>query len=169
MKRALNIGSIVNTHGLRGEVKIYPYTNELERFEDLDYVFFDEALTLKRTIESVRYIKNMILIKFHEYNDINQVEGLKDTLLYIDRETQGVDLEDEEYYVVDLIGLEVIDEKYGPIGQLVDVLQNTAQDLYQIKTPQGELVLIPAVKAFIGTIDLEKRVMHTHVIEGLLP
>lgn len=169
MVRALNIGKIVNTHGLKGEVKVYPYTNELERFEDLDHVYFDAEFKVKKNIESVRYFKNMIILKLEGFDRIEQVEKLMETPLYIDRETQGVDLEDEEYYVVDLIGLNVIDDKYGEIGVLVDVLQNTAQDLYQVKTRKGELVLIPAVKAFIGDIDFEKRIIHTHLIEGLLP
>ncbi len=169
MKRALNIGKIVNTHGLKGEVKVYPYTNALERFEDLDHLYFDEEFKIKKRIESVRYFKNMIILKLEGYDKIEQVEKLRETPLYIDREAQGVDLDEEEYYVVDLIGLKVIDVKYGDIGVLVDVLQNTAQDLYQIKSLKGEMVLIPAVKAFIGEIDLVNGVMHTHLIDGLLP
>lgn len=169
MKRALIVGKIVNTHSLRGEVKVYPYTNDLERFGDLEYVYLDEAFQKKLIIEGVRTIKNMILLKFEGLDHINDVEKLKDQTLYIDREVQGAQLDDDEYYVVDLIGLKVLDAVYGDVGVVVDVLQNSAQDVYQIKTIKGEMAYVPAVKAFIGDVDLEKGILHTTLIDGLLP
>lgn len=168
MKKIFNIGKIVNTQGLKGQVRVYPYTNEKERFEELDCVYLDEQLTNKLEIQSVGYKKNLVILKFKGLNTINDVERLRDHPVYIDRETQGQELGEDEFYIVDLIGLKVVDEVHGEIGTLKDVYQNTAQDLYVVKRPSGPDLMIPYVDEFVQEINIEEGVIKVTLWEGML-
>ncbi len=168
MKKVFNIGKIVNTQGLKGQVRVYPYTNYKERFEEIDKIYLDEELKSFLEIESVGYKKNLVILKLKGYNHVSEVERFKDRDIFIDRETQGQDLEEDEYFIVDLIGLKVIDENLGEIGVLKDVLQNTGQDLYVVKRPKGPDVLIPYVDAFFKEIDIEEGIIHVTLWEGML-
>ena len=169
MKPWLIVGKITGTQGLRGEVRVYPYTDGAERFEELEYLYFDKELTKKYEIEMVRDKKNMVVLKFVGVNTVEAAEKLKDQELYIDRNAQGRELEDGEHYIVDLIGLKVVDDERGELGILKDVLQNTAQDLYVVtlKDCKQEL-LIPVVDQFVRSIDLATGVITVHLLEGML-
>lgn len=168
MKHVFKIGKIVNTQGLKGQVRVYPYTDYKERFEELDCIYLDKDLKEKLEIQSVGYKKNLVILKFKGLNNINEVERYKERDLFIDRETQGQELEEGEFYVVDLIGLKVIDDAYGEIGVLKDVQQNTAQDLYIVKRSKGADVMIPYVDEFIREINLDEGVIHVTLWEGML-
>lgn len=159
----IRIGKIVNTQGLKGDVRIYPDTDYVERFEELDYLYV-EGTNEKMIIEKVRYKKNLAIVKFKGYDHINDIEKFKNRIVY----TEKLELEEGVHYVEDLIGMAVVDHEKGEIGELIDVVQNPAHDIYLVKTKDGSEVMIPAVDAFVATIDEENRIIHVTLIEGLL-
>lgn len=164
MNDFFNIGKIVNTHGVKGEVKIYPYTDDVSKFEDFEYLIVQNE---KIIIESARVHKGMALIKFEGYDSIESVAAIMNQLVYISRD----DVEDngEGHYIVDLIGSTVVDESDNIIGVLKDVLQNTAQDLYEIKrADNGKMLYVPVVDAFVKSIDIEAKKIVVHLIEGMM-
>jgi 16S rRNA processing protein RimM len=164
MKRSFNIGKIVNTHGVKGEVKVYPYTDDVNKFVDFDHLYVEDQ---KIQIETVRIHKNMALIKFKGYDNMDQVLPLMNKNVFIDRDL--VDDGGDGHYIVDLIGCEIFDESGIMIGVLVDVLQNTSQDLYQIRrSDNGKDFYLPVVDEFVKSIDLNTRKIIVHLIEGLM-
>ncbi len=160
----IQIGQIVNAVGLKGEVKIYNYSNAKERYEELDYIYANQD---KYEIENVRYMKETVILKLKGINDRNTAEAMKTKGVYID-ESQLEELPEGSYYIRDIIGFNVADEKGIKIGILNDVLQNTAQDLYEIKGENGNKILIPGVEEFILDIDLDKKCIKVRLIEGML-
>lgn len=166
MSRALHIGTIVNMHGLKGEVKVYPHTNDLKRFEEVGHVYLDKALTKTLTIENVKYQKNMVILKFKGFSHINEVEGLKQRELYIDRETQGIDLEDSEFYIADLIGMTLVDEAGVQHGKVKDVLQLKMQDVLEVEE-NGTTWFLPFVDQFILEVDQEEHRIVVALLEGI--
>ena len=165
----IKIAKIVNVVGIKGEVKLYNYSDYKERFEELDELI----LSLKgkeRTvrIEKVRYQGEMVILKLQGISDRNTAESLKNADVFI-TEADLRELPEDTYYLRDLIGMKVVDEgTYGEIGVLKDVLQNTAQDIYVVSRPGGSQVLIPAVKDFIKKIDTEAGVITTSRIPGFI-
>lgn len=169
MERYLIVGKITGTQGLRGEVRVYPYTESADRFDELEHVFLNKELTRKMVIEASRPHKTMVVLKFEGIERVEEAEKLKDLELFIDRETQGRELDEDEHYIVDLIGKKVVDAVHGPLGILEDVLTRTAQDLYVVRLDKtGKQLLIPGVKPFIESVDLEAGVIHVRLIEGML-
>lgn len=160
----IKIGKAVNAVGITGEIKVYNYSDYKERFEELEYIYLDEE---KRKIKGVRYNKNMVILKLEDVNTRNEAELLKNKEIFID-EDQLRDLPQGTYYVKDMIGMEVIDEKNERIGRLSDVILRAAQDIYEIERQDGSKALIPAVEAFVKDVDMEKRVIRVELIEGLL-
>lgn len=160
------VGQIVNTHGLRGEVKVYPYTEEKEVYEAYEELLIED-MAEPLEIESIRYVKNMVLVKFAGLDDINVIEHLVQKNVFVPRDIYELPDEDT-FFVVDLIGLEVVDEIHGPLGVLADILQNTAQDIYVVRRPLGEDILIPAVKAFVKKVDMEEKRITVTLIEGMI-
>ena len=160
----IKVGKIVSAVGIKGEVKIYPYTDYPERFEELDSVYAgDEILE----IEKVRYQKNMVIVKFKSVPDRNGAEKLKDRFVTISSEDLR-ELDEDEYSIFDLIGLEAVDQEGNRIGKVTDVIQNTAQDLYEITDVKGKKHLIPAVYEFVTDIDINNGIMKINPIDGLL-
>ncbi len=166
-KDRFTVGKIVNTHGLKGELKVQYYTETIEDFEDFDYLMIEGEGDVKFEVASVRTSKNTVLLQFERYNDINQVERFKNKEVYYLREDYEA-LEEGVYYIVDLIGLEVIDQTRGKVGVLAEVLKNTAQDVYVIKKPDGQVFYMPAVEAFLDHIDMEAGKIYVKLIEGLI-
>lgn len=166
MKATFNMGKIVNSHGIKGEVKIYPYTDDLYKFEEFEYLLIEGEGEKKFEVESSRVHKNMVLLKFKAFNDINEITRFKEKNIYIYRD--DADDDGEGHYVVDLIGCTIFDEHHIEIGILEDVLQNTAQDLYMIKQPNGKVFYLPVVDEFVKQIDIDKREIVVHIIEGLM-
>ena len=160
----VKVGKVTGAFGIRGELKIYPYTDKPDRFEELDRVFIDQQ---EYVISNVRYQKNLVLLKFQGISDRNAAEKLRGAELTINRENLR-ELEEDEYFIFDLIGLEAVDENRKHIGRVSDVIQNSAQDLYEIETDDGKRHLIPAVYEFIPEIDLESGIMMIKPIPGLL-
>lgn len=167
MEGCFNMGKIVNTHGVKGEVKIYPYSDDLDKFEDFEYFYLEGEGKVKFKIESTRVHKNMVLLKFVGYDDINQVLKFMNKNVYIER--KDVEDDGEGHYVVDLIGCEIFDEDGEFIGHLKDVLQNTAQDLYEIKkVSDGQVFYLPVVDAFVKSIDIKSKKIVVHLIDGIM-
>ena len=163
MEEMLRVGVITSTHGVRGEVKVYPTTDDPARFKDLDEVTLDTGKELiPLTIQNVKFFKKMVILKFKEYDE--PYKG-KDLLIH---RSQAVPLEEGEHFIVDLIGLTVITDEGETLGKLKDVLQTGANDVYIVEQSSGKEVLIPAIKPCILTIDLEAGEMKVHLLEGLL-
>lgn len=167
-QKYFQVGSIITTHGLKGEVKVYPTTEDPKRFEDLKKILLEDGsdyITL--SIKSVKYFKNIVILGFKEYSDINQVEKLRGKKLFVSRE-DAIELYEDEYYIPDLIGIRVIDENGNDIGVLRDVLETGANDVYIIKTESEKELLIPAIKECILSVDIENEIMTIHIMDGLL-
>ena len=160
----IQIGKIVNAVALKGEVKVYNYSDE-GRFDMLENILVED---IEYKIEKVRYQGNMVILKLKGVNDRNAAEALKNQYIYI-WESDLPELDEDTYYIRDLIGMTIIDDNGTTIGLLCDVIQGTAQDLYEIKLKNGKLGYIPAVAEFVKDIDLDKNIITVKLIEGLLP
>ena len=168
MEDRLRVGVIASTHGVRGEVKVFPTTDDVNRFKKLKNVILDtghEELTL--TIESVKFFKNMAILKFKEFNNINEIEKYKGRDLLIRRD-QAVSLGPDENFIGDLIGLSVVTDEGQAFGVLKDVLQTGANDVYVIEGAEGKEYLFPAIKQCILKVDLEAGKVIVHILDGLL-
>lgn len=168
MENLLRVGVITSPHGVRGEVKVFPTTDDMNRFKKLKTVMLDTGKEHKTlTIEQVKFFKNMTILKFKGYDNINDVETWRQKDLLITRD-QAVKLNPDENFIVDLIGLQVVTDEGEKLGVMQDVLQTGANDVYVVKMESGKEVLLPAIKDCILRVDLEKGEMLVHVLEGLL-
>lgn len=168
MEQYLRVGVITTTHGLKGEVKVYPTTDEPERFDNLDEVILRIG-KIERIlhIASVRYFKNLAIVKFKELGKIEDVENLRQAELYVSREN-AVPLEEGEYYIGDLIGMEVSTDDGEFLGTLKDVIETGANDVYEISTKKYGNVLIPVIEQCIIDVDIENGKMVVHLLPGLI-
>ncbi len=160
----IKVGQVVNAVGLRGELKVYHYSDYKERFEELTKIYLENTLY---KISGVRYMKEMVILKLLGIDDRTEAEKHKGEDIYFDKEDMRI-LPEDTYYISDLIGLVVIDESGSAIGTLCDVIQNSAQDLYEVERDNKSKFLIPAVEEFILKIDMNSRTMTVRLIEGLL-
>lgn len=159
---------ISSTHGIRGEVKVYPTTDDPARFRRLKEVLLDTGsgwMTMK--LEQVRFFKQMVIVKFKGYDSINDVEKYRNKGLYVPRE-QAVPLEEGEYYIADLLGMQVLTEDGGHFGTLRDVMQTGANDVYVIDSLHNGEVLVPAIADCILEVAVEQGWMKIRLLEGLL-
>ena len=160
------VGVISNTHGIRGEVKVYPTTDNVRRFDDLKEVILDtgkEQLNLHVT--SVKYFKNMVILKFKEFDNINDIIPYKGMDLLVTREN-AIPLEEGEYYIADIIGSKVITDEDKILGTLTDVLQTGANDVYVVKTKDGKEVLLPSIEECILDRDIENKIVNVRIFRG---
>ncbi len=168
MESLLQVGIISSTHGVRGEVKVFPTTDDSNRFKNLKEVLLDtgkEQLPMK--IEQVKFFKQFVILKFEGIDNINDIEKHKGKSLYVTRE-HAVKLKKDEYYIADLIGICVLDESGGELGTLTDVMETGANDVYVIAMKDGRELLLPAIRQCILEVDIEKMKMKVHLLEGLL-
>ncbi len=168
MIQELQVGVITQTHGIRGEVKVFPTTDDASRFKKLKEVIVEtgkERLTME--IESVKFFKQFAILKFKGYDSINDIEKYKNAKLLVTRD-KAVRLRKDEYFVADLIGMNVVTEDGTPFGCLKDVMATGANDVYVITREDGSEVLIPAIKECILQIDMEENCMTIHIMDGLL-
>lgn len=168
MENLLQVGVISSTHGVRGEVKVFPTTDDVNRFKKLKEVQLDtgrEKLTLQ--IESVKFFKQFAILKFKGYDSMNDIEKYKGKSLFVTREN-AVKLKKDEYFIADLIGLQVENEDGSFKGVLKDVIETGANDVYTVSCEDGREVLIPAIKDCILSVDLENGRMKVHLLDGLL-
>lgn len=168
MEDMLRVGVISSTHGVRGEVKVFPTTDDAKRFTELKTVILDirpEPVTLN--IENVKFFKNMVILKFKEFNNINEIEKYKGRDLLIRRE-QAVKLGPDENFIADLVGLKVVTDEGEDFGILKDVLKTGANDVYIIRGKDEKEYLFPAIKQCILNVDLETETVTVHIMDGLL-
>lgn len=169
MEDLLRVGVIANTHGIRGEVKVFPTTDDPARFKVLKHVILDagrEKLNLE--IQSVKFFKNMVILKFKGIDNINDTERYKGKDLLVTREN-AVPLEEGEYFIADLIDLDVVDEDGNKLGILYDVMQTGANDVYVVKNQEnGKEILLPGIEECILDINLEEKKITVHLMEGLV-
>ncbi len=168
MEDLLQVGIITSTHGVRGEVKVYPTTDDPRRFRRLKEVVLDtgrEKLNLE--IEGVKFFKQFVILKFKGLDNINDIEKYRQKILYVTRKN-AVRLQRDEYFIADLIGLKVQDEDGTELGTVKDVIETGANDVYEVEMADGRSLLLPAIKQCILNVDVENGMMQVHVLEGLL-
>ena len=168
MEDLLQGGIITSTHGVRGEVKVYPTTDDPRRFRRLKEVVLDtgrEKLNLE--IEGVKFFKQFVILKFKGLDNINDIEKYRQKSLYVTRKN-AVRLQRDEYFIADLIGLKVQDEDGTELGTVKDVIETGANDVYEVEMADGRSLLLPAIKQCILNVDVENGMMQVHVLEGLL-
>ena len=168
MEDLLQVGIITSTHGVRGEVKVYPTTDDPRRFRRLKEVVLDtgkEKMNLE--IEGVKFFKQFVILKFKGLDNINDIEKYRQKSLYVTRKN-AVRLQRDEYFIADLIGLKVQDEDGKELGTVKDVIETGANDVYEVEMADGKSLLLPAIKQCILNVDVENGTMQVHVLEGLL-
>lgn len=164
----LQVGVITTTHGIRGEVKVFPTTDDPTRFEELKQVVLDTGRSqLSLEIEGVKYFKQFVILKFKGINNINDIEKYCKCALYVSRE-DAVALEEDEYFITDMIGMSVVTDDGERFGVLTDVMETGANDVYVVETEEHGEVLLPAIKECILDVDTEKQQMTIHLMDGLL-
>ena len=168
MDDLLQVGAITQTHGLRGEVKVFPTTDDVKRFKKLKEVILDTGKDkMALEIENVRFFKQFAILKFKGFDNINDIERYKGKSLYVTREN-AVKLRKDEYFIADLMGVKIYDEQDAYMGVLKDVIVTSANDVYEIALEDGRTLLLPAIKQCVLDVDIEQRRMKVHVLDGLL-
>ena len=164
----IEIGQIVNTNGLKGVVKVNPFTDDISKFEDLKYVYIQLKNELKKVkIEQVRYNKNQVLLKLEGIDSIEEAEKYRNFYLKTEKESQE-DLGEDTYYIVDLIGLDVYSDKNEYLGKIEDVFPTGSNDVYVVKDNLGKQILIPAIADVVKEVDLKNKKMIIKLIPGLI-
>ena len=168
MEQRFRIGEIANTHGIRGEVKVYPTTDDVARFKKLKkYILETKQGEMLLHVESCKFFKQFAILKFKEFNNINEVEQYKHCGLYVERE-DAVKCEEDEYYIADLVGCTVYNEDDSELGDLIDVIQTGANDVYVVRMESGKELMIPAIKECILSVSITERRVKVHLLKGLL-
>jgi len=163
----IKVGRITNTHGIKGELKVFPLTDNLNRFDDLKIVYLGNNKE-RAEVEEVKYHKGFAIIKFKEFDNINQVLRFKDDFLFIDAKDK-VQLPKDHYFIFDIVDCLVYDTKGKEIGIVTDVLQYASNDVYVVKDQEsGKEYLIPAVKKFVVDIDIDNKRLIIDPIEGMI-
>lgn len=163
----LEVGKIVNTHGLRGEVKVVPWTDYPEVFEDIETVYVKKKSDYERLdIGGIKYQKNNLIIRFAQLKDINEAEKYKNKVLYAEREALG-ELPEGVYYIADLIGLDVVKEDGEKVGVIADVFNTGSNDIYEVKRDGQKNLLLPVIDDVVLNIDIENKKVTVRMMEGL--
>ena len=168
MEELLQVGVITSTHGVRGEVKVFPTTDDPERFKTLKHVLLDTGREKKPLeIQGVKFFKQFVILKFKGIDNINDIESYKRCPLLVERK-DAVALEENEYFIADMIGIQVVTEDDEPFGILKDVMETGANDVYVIDTEEHGEVLVPAIRECILDVDIENQKMKIHLMDGLI-
>lgn len=168
MENLLQVGAITSTHGIRGEVKVFPTTDDVNRFKKLKEVVLDtgkEQITLQ--IQGVKFFKQFVILKFKGIDNINDIEKYKGKSLFVTREN-AVKLEKDEYFIADILGSIVEDEDGNVLGTLKDVIITGANDVYVVESEEGKELLFPAIKECVLNVDVEHAKITVHIMPGLL-
>jgi 16S rRNA processing protein RimM len=165
------VGSITQTHGIRGEVKVFPLTDDISRFKNMKNLLLDAGKEgyISLEVENARPQKNLVILKFKGIDNINDIEKYKGHGLYVTKDNR-VDLKEDEYFIADLIGCDVYldSDRDNRFGTISDVMETGANDVYEITLESGKTVLVPAIKDCILDVDIEGRRMEIHLMEGLM-
>ncbi|MDY5987286.1 ribosome maturation factor RimM [Sporofaciens sp. SGI.106] len=168
MEDRLQVGVISSTHGVRGEVKVFPTTDDATRFKKLKQVYLDtgkEQMLLE--IQGVKFFKQFVILKFKGIDNINDIEKYKGRSLFVERK-DAVPLEEDEYYIADMLGMSVYTEDGARFGTLKDVMETGANDVYIIDSDDHGEILVPAIKQCILSVDVEADRMVIHLMDGLI-
>lgn len=162
------IGQIVNTFGIKGMVKVNPFTDDISQFEEMETILVDKkGSLLEMQIEEVKYSKNQVLLKLKGIETVNDAEKYRNCYLKLPRE-KARKLPKNTYFIADLIGLEVYTEEGKLLGKVDDIYNTGASDIYVIKDELGKQILLPAIKDVIKQIDLEQEKIVVHLLDGLV-
>lgn len=168
MQKYFEVGQIVNTFGIKGDVKVKPFTDDVERFEELKKVYICKKEKLEEIeIEEVKYHKDMVLLKLKGIDNMNEAEKLKGLYLKIDRKN-AKKLPKDTYFIADLLGLEVYSDENEYLGKVDDIFPTGANDVYVVKDENGKQLLLPGISEVIKEIDLEKEKIIVHLLKGLV-
>ena len=168
MEQLLQVGVITQPHGVRGEVKVFPTTDDPERFKTLKHVLLDTGREKKPLeIQGVKFFKQFVILKFKGIDNINDIERYKRCPLLVERK-DAVALEEDEYFVADMIGMKVITEDGTEFGTLSDVMETGANDVYVIDSKEHGEVLMPAIKECVLNVDMESGIITVHLMNGLI-
>lgn len=171
MEELFQVGAITQTHGIKGEVKVFPMTDDINRFKNMKDLLLDAGREgmINLEVESVRPQKNLVILKFKGIDNINDIEKYKGRGLYVTKENR-VKLKPDEYFIADLIGLKVYleEEPEEAFGTITDVLETGANDVYEIKTVDSKEVLVPAIKDCIKSIDVDNDRVVIHLLKGMM-
>lgn len=168
MDKYFEIGQIVNTNGLKGIVKVKPFTDDIKEFETFESIYVQKkAELIELKIESVRYAKNMVLLKLKGIDDIDEAEALRNLYIKVKRE-QLPKLQENSYYIVDLLECEVVTVDGEFLGKMDDVFNTGSNDVYVVKNEEGKQILLPAIKEVIKNVDIPNRKITVKLMEGLI-
>ena len=168
MEDLFKVGVITSTHGVKGEVKVFPTTDDAGRFKQLKEVLLDTGKErIPMEIQQVKFFKNMVILKFKGFDSINDIEIYKGKDLLVTRD-HAVKLGPDENFIVDLIGLKVMTDEGEELGTLTDVIQTGANDVYEVTMENKKTLLLPAIKQCILNVDLEEGKVLVHVMDGLM-
>lgn len=164
----IEIGQIVNTNGLKGVVKVNPFTDDISKFEELKYIYIQLKSELKKVkIEQVRYNKNQVLLKLEGIDSIEEAEKYRNFYLKIEKKCQE-ELGEDTYYIVDLIGINVYSENDEYLGTIEDVFPTGSNDVYVVKDNLGKQILVPAIAEVVKEVELKNKKMVIKIIPGLI-
>lgn len=164
----LRVGVISSTHGLKGEVKVFPTTDDLERFRSLKHCVLDTGKEyLELEVEGVKFFKKFAILKFQGIDQIEQAEKYKGKDLLVTRE-HAVELKEGEFFIADLLGFEVAEEDGTLVGKLTNVLQTGANDVFEVTTPEGKELLLPYIEDCVKKIDEEQKKITVYLMPGLV-
>lgn len=168
MQKYFEVGQIVNTFGVKGMLKVKPFTDDANRFEELKKVYICKKEKLEEVeIEEVKYHKDMVLLKVKGIDDMNEAEKVKGLYLKIDRKN-AKKLPKDTYFIADLLGLQVYSDKEELLGKVEDIFRTGANDVYVVKDEKGKQLLLPGIPEVIKEIDLEKEKIIVHLLKGLV-
>ncbi len=168
MEKYLEIGQIVNTFGIKGQVKIVPFTDDITRFDELKEIYIEKKNELKLfQIEQVNYKKNMVILKLKGIETVEEAEKLRNCYLKIDRK-DAKKLPKDTYFIVDLLGLDVYTDEGKLLGKVDDIYNAGSSDIYVVKDELGKQILLPAIKDVLKEVDLENQKIIVHLIKGLV-
>jgi len=168
MDDLLQVGALTKTHGVHGEIKVFPMTDDVNRFKKLKTTILDTGKEkIELEIEGVKFFKQFVILKFKGYDTIESIEKYSGKGIFVTREN-AVKLKKDEYFVADLIDIDVMNENDEIIGKISDVIQTGANDVYDIKMIDGKSLLLPAIKECVLNVDIDNRLMKIHILDGLL-
>ncbi|MBQ1172136.1 MAG: 16S rRNA processing protein RimM [Lachnospiraceae bacterium] len=168
MEDLLQVGILSSTHGVRGEIKVFPTTDDVKRFKkNKEYILGTKNGNMDVRVESVKFFKQFVILKFEGIDTLDDILAYKGCSLYVNR-AHAVKLQKDEYFIADLIGMEVFDEDENYIGKLTDVLETGANDVYEITTEDEKTYLFPAIKECIKKVDMDNRKITAYVMPGLM-
>ena len=168
MEELLQVGVLTSTHGVHGEVKVFPMTDDVKRFKkNKEYVLETPKGNRDVKVESVKFFKQFVILKFEGFDNMDDIAPYKNCGLFVTRDN-AVKCAKDEYFIADLIGMDVWEENGERIGELTDVIQTGANDVYVVKTPEGKEHLFPAIKDCVRSVDMETRKVTVYVMPGLL-